>query len=103
MAVNGISVGLCAGAESEVVSMLARGADRREIALGIHQAIISRIKSMLFRVSVCDGIVFIGGGALNKCLIKLMQSAFGKNILIPDDLQIVGVYGCALYSANGHR
>jgi predicted CoA-substrate-specific enzyme activase len=90
-------------AESEVISLLARGARREEVALGIHQAIISRARSLLGRITVEDDIVFIGGVALNACAVDLLANSIHKPVRVPDDPQIVGAYGCALYGANGNE
>jgi len=85
-------------AESEVVSMVARRASPQDVAFGIHQSIINRSLAMLKRVSVEDDLVFAGGVALNRCIKKLLESNIGKTVHIPQDPQIVGALGCALYS-----
>lgn len=87
-------------AESDVVSMLARGAAREEVALGIHQSIVTRSVSLLERVSLQEDLLFVGGVALNPCRKKLLGKTIGKTIFIPDDPQITGALGCAL---NGFR
>ena len=53
--------------ESEVISLLARGTDRHQIALGIHKSIVNRIIGMLCRVSGGDSLFFAGGVAKNPC------------------------------------
>jgi len=84
-------------AESEVISVVARGAARHEVALGIHQGIATRAISMLKRVSIQSDVAFVGGVAYNPCMKKLLQERLGKSVLIPDDPQIVGALGCALH------
>jgi predicted CoA-substrate-specific enzyme activase len=83
-------------AESEVISMVSRGAPREEVALGIHQAVAGRAVSMLKRVPVADDILFCGGAALNRCLHRLIEEALGKRVHVPDEPQIVAAIGCAL-------
>jgi len=83
-------------AESEVVSMLARGADRNMVARGIHQSIVNRSLSLLRRVSVEDEIIFAGGVAYNKCIVYMLEQQLQKTIHIPPDPQIIGALGAAL-------
>lgn len=89
-------------AESEVISLVAKGAVREEVALGIHQGIVSRSIGMLQRVSIQADVVFVGGVAYNPCMRNLMQEKLGRTVLIPEDPQIVGALGCAIagQSAN---
>ena len=51
-------------AESEAISLLTRGADREEVALGIHSAIIQRTLSMLGRLPSPSGAGLCGRGSL---------------------------------------
>ena len=85
-------------AESEVVSLIARGEDSRRVALGLHQAIVDRVGGMIRRVGVQDRFVFAGGVALNPCLQLLFSQALNVAITVPDDPQIVGALGAALHA-----
>ncbi len=89
-------------AESEVVSLIARGEDSRRVALGLHQAIVDRVGSMVRRVGVQERFVFAGGVAHNRCLQQLFAEALGVPLTVPDDPQIVGALGAALHAwGNG--
>ncbi|HUV76805.1 MAG TPA: acyl-CoA dehydratase activase [Desulfobacterales bacterium] len=83
-------------AESEVTSLVARGEDRQEIALGLHRSVVRRAVSMLKRVSITGDIVFAGGVARNPCMRCLLEEAIGKDILVPEDPQMVGALGAAV-------
>jgi predicted CoA-substrate-specific enzyme activase len=83
-------------AESEVVSLIARGEDSRTIALGLHEAIATRIAGMLRRVGPRERAVFAGGGALNACLKRLLSEKMGVELTVPEQPQIVGALGAAL-------
>jgi (R)-2-hydroxyacyl-CoA dehydratese activating ATPase len=85
-------------AESEVVSMLARGGDRMRIARGIHESVVNRSVSLLKRVGISDDVVLVGGVAYNKAIHRLLEKSIGRHVLIPDDPQAVGALGAALYS-----
>jgi (R)-2-hydroxyacyl-CoA dehydratese activating ATPase len=83
-------------AESEVVSLIARGAARDEIALGVHQAVATRIAGLMAGVPIEGPILFVGGGALNPCLASLLGRATGDAIVVPSDPRVVAALGCAL-------
>jgi predicted CoA-substrate-specific enzyme activase len=83
-------------AESEVVSLIARGEDSRTIALGLHEAIATRIAGMVRRVGPTERVVFAGGGALNPCLRRLLGQKLGVDLTVPAQPQIVGALGAAL-------
>jgi (R)-2-hydroxyacyl-CoA dehydratese activating ATPase len=90
-------------AESEVISLTARGSARNEVALGIHKAIVSRSTALLKRVSSGECKLFFAGGvALNECVRSLIAESLGVHVYTPPDPQIVGALGAALYEAGGH-
>ncbi len=89
-------------AESEVVSLIARGEDKKDIALGLHYSIINRIMSMLGRLEPEEPILFAGGVAKNRCMVELLKKKLG-NILIPDEPQIIGAIGGAIIAQNERR
>ena len=83
-------------AESEVISLIARGAKREAIAMAIHQSIANRVVSLAKRVGLKDAVVFAGGCARNRCL----QSIFGEKLRLPifiaENPDILSAYGAAL-------
>jgi len=89
-------------AESEVVSLIARGEDSRTIALGLHEAIATRIAGMVRRVGPRERVVFAGGGALNACLRRLLSQKIGLELTVPEQPQIVGALGAALVAKTAH-
>jgi predicted CoA-substrate-specific enzyme activase len=85
-------------AESEVVSLIARGEDSHRVALGLHQAIVDRVGGMIRRVGARERFVFAGGVAQNPCLQQLFASTLGVPVTVPDEPQIVGALGAALHA-----
>ncbi len=83
-------------AESEVISATAHGVDRAELARGLHEAVVRRTVAMLRRLPIEDEIIFCGGGALNICLLELLEKALGRKIRRPPAPQIVAALGAAL-------
>jgi predicted CoA-substrate-specific enzyme activase len=87
-------------AESEVVSLIARGEEPGAIALGLHHAITTRIATMARRVGIKEKAVFAGGAALNQCLCRLVGDKLGIELTVPPEPQIVGAIGAAILSQN---
>ena len=87
-------------AESEVVALIARGESSQRVALGIHQAIVRRVGSMLRRLGVRERLVFAGGVARNVCMRQLLAQELATPLAVPDNPQTVGALGAALYAAR---
>ena len=83
-------------AESEVISMVARGIPRQELALGIHQAIAGRAVGMLRRIPVEPAFLFTGGVAQNHCLKSQIHSLLNLQSQSLENPQIIAATGCAL-------
>ena len=89
-------------AESEVVSLVARGAPRNELALGIHRSIACRSLTSLRRVPVADQVLFLGGGARNTLLHHLLEQQLGHLIRVPAEPQVVAAIGCVIHGQLSH-
>ncbi len=87
-------------AESEVTSLVAKGENPREIALGLHRSVVRRAVSMLKRVSAGNDIVFAGGVAKNPCIRRLLEDTLERQVLVPEDPQMVGALGAALLAGE---
>ncbi len=83
-------------AESEVTSLIAKGADRKEIARGLHLSVVKRASAMISRVSSEGPIVFSGGVAQNPCIRELISKNLGRQVVVPDNPQMMGALGAAL-------
>jgi predicted CoA-substrate-specific enzyme activase len=86
-------------AESEIVSLIARGEESSAIALGLHEAIASRIATMARRVGIREKVVFAGGGSLNQCLHRMLEDKLGIHLTVPPTPQLVGALGAAVLAA----
>ena len=89
-------------AESEVVSLIARGEDSRRVAFGLHRAIADRTSAMVRRIGLRERFIFAGGVANNPCLRQLFAEALGVPVTVPDNPQILGALGAALCAAQTH-
>jgi predicted CoA-substrate-specific enzyme activase len=88
-------------AESEVVSLIAKGEEPAAIAFALHDAIAARLSNMIRRTGVREKVVFAGGGSYNKCLWRLLEQELQTKLNIPDSPQTVGALGAALLAESG--
>jgi (R)-2-hydroxyacyl-CoA dehydratese activating ATPase len=87
-------------AESEATSLMARGERAENIALGLHLAIVQRTLSMLGRVGREAPLVFAGGVAHNPCVRTLLEDELKFSPLVPENPDMVGAIGAALYGTG---
>lgn len=84
-------------AETEVVSLMADGVEVPDIVAGIHDAIASRIMSLVYRVGLEEDLTITGGVAKNIGVVAYLEKRMGINTQkLPVDPQIIGALGAAL-------
>ncbi len=87
-------------AESEVVSLITSGVDRRRIALGLHHSVVERVAAMVPPGAATDAAIFVGGVAHNPCVVELLRHRLKTAISVPDEPQIVSATGAALLAQS---
>ncbi len=91
-------------AESEVISLFARGTPKQDIASGIHKSIAKRVAGMAKRINVAPLLVFCGGVAKNIAVKRYLEEELGFEILVPEFPQLTGAIGAALLAQdNRHK
>lgn len=91
-------------AESETVSLLARGEKPENIIIGIHHAIANRVSGMFSRVGIEGDVFFSGGVAKNVGMKKALEDALNVKIVDPEkDPQLVGALGAAVIGQNSWK
>jgi predicted CoA-substrate-specific enzyme activase len=88
-------------AESEVVSLIARGEDRSRIALGLHAATARRVAAMASRVDLGRRAAFVGGVARNSCMATLLAEELPCEVVVPDRPELSVAIGAALIARDG--
>jgi len=83
-------------AESEVVSMVARGVSVPDILAGVHASVAERIASQAGRLGLQREVAVAGGGALNPGLLAALEGRLGKPLAVVPDPQRVVALGAAL-------
>ncbi|MGB4681082.1 MAG: acyl-CoA dehydratase activase [Dethiobacteria bacterium] len=87
-------------AESEVVSLLAAGEPREEIARGLHESVAARISSLVYRVGLEEEVIMTGGVAKNGAVVKALEEKLQVKITVPPEPQIAGALGAALLARD---
>ena len=83
-------------AESEVISLLAEGVTKEDIAAGVHRSIANRVAQMVHSLRPQAPVAFSGGVAYNKCLVRELAYALEMEILVPEIPEYVGALGAAI-------
>lgn len=84
-------------AETEVVSLMADGVEVPDIVAGIHDAIASRIMSLVYRVGLEKDLTFTGGVAKNIGVVAYLEKRLGiTTTKLSVDPQLMGALGAAL-------
>ncbi len=88
-------------AESEVVTMVHNKIPKEDMARAVHDAIASRITSMVRKVGFEKDVVLIGGVAHNVCFVKSLEKDLETEVKIPEQPEIVGALGAAIAASGG--
>jgi predicted CoA-substrate-specific enzyme activase len=83
-------------AETEIVVLRAKGKDRRDLIAGVHKSAASRVAAMILNLDCAPDCVFTGGVARNIGMKKFLEAELKKELLVPDNPQIIGALGAAL-------
>lgn len=95
------TTGCAVFAESEAVSRISEGASAADILAGIHNAMASKIATLVVRVGLTPDCAVTGGGAMDIGLVKAIEIELGTNILVPEVPQITAALGAALMAKEG--
>ena len=87
-------------AESEVISLIARGESRPNIIAGIHESIATRISSMAGRVGLVEPLMVTGGVARNIGVIRALEKKLGIRAEVSPHAQVVGAIGAAVLAVT---
>jgi benzoyl-CoA reductase subunit D len=84
-------------AESEVVGLIHAKTETKDISKAIHDAMASRIVSMIRRIGVNEDVVMLGGVGYNPGFVEAMKRELKlEKIYIPDDPEFGVAVGAAI-------
>ncbi|GAG01148.1 unnamed protein product, partial [marine sediment metagenome] len=88
-------------AESEVVGLIHAQTDVRDISRAIHDAMASRIVSMIRRVGVNQDVAMIGGVGRNPGFVEAMRRELNlEQIYLPEEPEYGAAVGAAIGAAE---
>ena len=87
-------------AESEVVSLVHAKTPKHDIARAVHDAIASRIVSMVRRVGIAEEVALIGGVSHNPGFVDALSRALETQVVVPEDPEYVGALGAAIVAGE---
>jgi len=90
----------CVFAESEVVTLIHSKVSKEDVSRAIHDAIASRIGSMVLRVGVEKDVVLIGGVALNPGFLPPLKKELNADVIVPEYPEYVGALGAAIIASE---
>ena len=87
-------------AETEIISLRAKGESRENLIAGVHKGIALRTATMGRSIGFSEDVMFTGGVAKNTGVKINLESAIGVQITVPEEPQIVGALGAALLAMD---
>ncbi|MCP4658052.1 MAG: CoA activase, partial [bacterium] len=87
-------------AESEVVSLLHAKTPKEDISRAVHDAMASRITSMVRKVGFRKDLVAIGGLARNVGFLESLKRGLETEILVPEEPELTPALGAALIGVD---
>jgi len=84
--------------ESEVISHVHRvpPTPAADIAAGIYASMVSRIMAMCKRIGILRDVALVGGVAINRGLVHILEDELGFEVLVPENPQITAALGAAI-------
>jgi predicted CoA-substrate-specific enzyme activase len=83
-------------AESEVISLIARGVPVGPILRGLHRSLLKRIVAMIHTVGLAPPLMLSGGVVQNPAVCWMLEDETGVKPILPCHPQLTGAYGAAL-------
>jgi len=87
-------------AQSEIISLVARKFDRKDIIAGMHLSMVKRIIKMMRKTDKDGDILMTGGGALNVGIHKMFEDELMRDVFVASNAQFNGAIGAALIASE---
>lgn len=87
-------------AKSEVLSLMREGIPINDILGGLCDSVAERVKTLVQRVGIEEDFVISGGISKNSGVVKRLEQKLDVCAHIPDEPQIVGAVGAALFARD---
>ena len=90
-------------AKSEVASLIRLGRDKRDILAGIHTTVANKVYNLLRKIGIEKDFAITGGIGKNIGVVRKVEELVGLKALVPEEPQIVGALGAALFTREKLR
>lgn len=90
-------------AESEVISLVGSGTKKEDIAHGIVNSVIKKVKSLCTRHGRADTYFLSGGFSGNKNMLKQLEDELGARVVSHDEGRYTGAIGAAILAEKIKR
>jgi predicted CoA-substrate-specific enzyme activase len=91
-------------AKREALAMMKQGESKADILAGLHESISGRVLGMARQVGIADKFVLTGGISKNAGMVAKMEEKLGGlKAHIPEEPQIAGAVGAALFALDRAR
>jgi predicted CoA-substrate-specific enzyme activase len=81
--------------ESELIGFLLEGRPIERIAAGVNASVARRALALVRRYP-CRTLVFTGGVAQNRSVVRMLKEESGLKVVVPSYPQFTGAFGCYL-------
>lgn len=86
-------------AESEVISLIAKGTPKKDIANAIIQSMANKVKSLSSRLATGSDIIYLTGGLCElDYVIESLSQALGKKVISAPEARYAGAIGAGLFA-----
>ena len=89
-------------AESEMISLFAKGYAKEDIIHAAHRAVCERVIGMSNRLGLKEQVMLCGGVARNSGIVNCFKELLGVPVVLPDNVDNVGALGAALIAKRHH-
>ncbi|MBP1759999.1 MAG: putative CoA-substrate-specific enzyme activase [Firmicutes bacterium] len=83
-------------AESEVITMLAKGIPKPEVVAGLFNSTAKRLANFVESVGHPEHLIFTGGGAHYTLLVRFLERELKGSVVIPPEPELTSALGAAL-------
>jgi (R)-2-hydroxyacyl-CoA dehydratese activating ATPase len=83
-------------AETEAISLRARGFTKEDIAAGLIESVARRVAVMARQVGLKQNVAFVGGVAKNAGIKVALEKELGISLYVPPEPQVTGALGASL-------
>ena len=82
-------------AESELISLIAQGKKKEDLARAVCQSVVKRVLNLAGKMNITYPLVFTGGVAKNQGIITILKEELSFSPLIPPNPLIIAALGAA--------